>query len=435
MKKMNYKEAVDFIEAVSWKGSVPGLSRISELCRLLGHPENKVKFVHIAGTNGKGSVSAVVSSVLTAAGYKTGLYTSPHLIDYTERFKINGVDVSTDEFCRCVDKVKECAVKMADAPTEFELLTAAAFVFFADNRCDVAVLECGMGGRLDATNVISSPLVSVITNVALDHTAVLGDTELKIAAEKAGIIKDSPVVIGKVSKEVEKFILGVAADKGLRCELYYNANVENVSSVKDGISFEYRGRRMELPLCGEYQKINLRTAISAIELLRDQGLDISDGDIERGVSSVRWIGRFEKLCDKPEIFFDGAHNPDGASYTVGTFKELFPSEKAVIVTGVMADKNYPEIAQMISEIAEKVFCVEPHNSRALSAPRLAEVYSRLGADAVASGSVEQGITSAAEFAVKESLPVLCVGSLYMYSDVYSAIKALKGEKGGADDKE
>ncbi|MBQ7671153.1 MAG: bifunctional folylpolyglutamate synthase/dihydrofolate synthase [Clostridia bacterium] len=431
---MNYKEAVDFIEAVSWKGSVPGLSRISELCRLLGNPERKVKYVHISGTNGKGSVSAVISSVLTAAGYKTGLYTSPHLVNYTERFKINGCDVSDDEFCRCVSKVKEKAVTMDDAPTEFELLTAAAFVCFADNGCDVAVLECGMGGRLDATNVIPSPLVSVITNVALDHTSVLGDTELKIAHEKAGIIKNAPVVIGKVSKEVESYLLGVIGEKKLTCSLYYNANVENVSSDKSGISFDYHGIKMTLPLRGEYQKINLKTAISAVELLKDQGLDISDGDIERGIASVRWIGRFEKLCGSPEIYFDGAHNPDGAIYTVETFKHLFPGRKAVVVTGVMADKNYSEIARMISGIANVVFCVEPANPRALGAPRLAEIYSDLGVSAFACDSVEHGVTSAAEVAERESLPVLCVGSLYMYSDVYYAVKKISDKEGGADEK-
>ena len=433
MKKMYYREAVDFIEAVSWKGSVPGLSRIAELCRLLGNPEQNVKFVHISGTNGKGSVSAVISSVLTAAGYKTGLYTSPHLIDYTERFKINGEDISEDEFCRCVEKVREKAVTMSDAPTEFELLTAVAFVYFADNGCDVAVLECGMGGRLDATNVIPSPLVSVITNVALDHTSVLGDTELKIAREKAGIVKNAPVVIGKVSKDVEDYLLGVTEEKGLNSALYYNANVENVSSDKSGITFKYHGRKMTLPLRGEYQKINLKTAISAIELLREQGLLISDGDVENGISSVRWIGRFEKLCDSPEIYFDGAHNPDGAKYTVGTFKHLFPGKKAVVVTGVMADKDYPVIAEMISEIADAVFCVEPSNSRALEALRLAEVYSDLGVSAVASGSVEEGVNSAAKTAAEKSLPVLCVGSLYMYSGVYFAVKKLSDKKGGADE--
>ena len=178
---MNYEQSIEFIESVSWKGSVPGLERISELCRLLGSPEKKVEFVHVAGTNVKGSVSAIVSSVLYAAGYMTGLYTSPHLVDYTERFKIDGEDISKEDFCAAADAVKERASKMADAPTEFEILTAMAFVYFASRECDVAVLECGMGGRLDATNVIPSPAVSVITNIALDHTATLGDTELNLS--------------------------------------------------------------------------------------------------------------------------------------------------------------------------------------------------------------------------------------------------------------
>ncbi|MBR6917231.1 MAG: bifunctional folylpolyglutamate synthase/dihydrofolate synthase, partial [Clostridia bacterium] len=376
---MNYNEAIDFIEAVSWKGSVPGLERIGELCRLLGHPERRVKFVHVAGTNGKGSVSAIVSSILTASGYKTGLFTSPHLVDYTERIKICGRDVLKDEFCAACETVKECADKMSDAPTEFELLTALALVCFERTGCDVAVLECGMGGRLDATNIIPSPLVAVITGISLDHTAILGETEIEIASEKAGIIKESPVVLGKVSANVENHIKDICKSKAVPVALAENINVTDCKLTRDGVSFVYRGRKMTLPLCAEYQTKNLRTALSVIEVLSDEGLKITDEDIENGIFATGWKGRFETLLRDPVVIFDGAHNPEGAESTVKTFKTLFPGQTAVVLTGVMKDKDYSKIAKTVSKIARTVVTVAPpYNERALPCDELAAVYEGAG---------------------------------------------------------
>ena len=420
---MNYEESLAFIGSVYWKGSVPGLERISELCRLLGSPEKKVRFVHVAGTNGKGSVSAIISSVLTASGYKTGLYTSPHLIDYTERFKIDGEDIGKDDFCRVAEIVKAQAEKMSDAPTEFEILTAMAFVYFAARGCDVAVLECGMGGRLDATNVIGTPVLSVITNVALDHTATLGDTELLIAREKAGIIKDAPVVLGKTSADVEKYIKDVCRNHGVRCAGYKSAKIGCDKVTENGVSFKYAGHPMTLPLCGDYQRINLRTALASIEELKRTGFEISDDAVEKGISSVKWIGRFERLSDKPLIYFDGAHNPDGARYAVKTFEKLFPARRAVVVTGVMADKDYRSVASVISRIASVVYCVKPDNPRALDPASLADVYRSFGVEAHAAESVDEGVRLALEAA--GNCVVLCTGSLYMYGEIKRAVEDLK----------
>lgn len=421
---MNYKESIEFIEAVSWKGSVPGLERIGELCHLLGDPQNKLKFVHIAGTNGKGSVSAIVSSVLSKAGYRTGLFTSPHLVDYTERIKIDGRDITRRAFSVACAKVKRQAVKMTDAPTEFELLTAAALVCFSEADCDVAVLECGMGGRLDATNVIPSPLVSVVTNIALDHTAILGDTEAKIAYEKAGIIKCSPVVLGAASREAERVI----DDKCKKCCVplvrSHSAGIKNERLTKRGLSFDYLGQRMTLPLCGEYQKINLRTALSAIDELVKQGFDISPDDISRGVSAVRWKGRFEFLSRRPAVIFDGAHNPDGARHTAETFRELFPRERAILVTGVMADKDYLAIAKTFSSVVQSVYTVSPDNARALSAEEYAKVYSSLGVESHPCASVVDAMSSALG-ASHGKIPVLCTGSLYMYAQIIEALKSIE----------
>ncbi len=419
---MNYKEAIGFIESVSWKGSVPGLERVGELCERMGHPERKVKFVHVAGTNGKGSVSAIVSSVLKEAGYKTGLFTSPHLIDYTERFAVNGKNITKADFCRAAEAVKNAAEGMADAPTEFEILTAMAFYYFAEAECDVAVLECGMGGRLDATNVIESPLVSVITNIALDHTGVLGKTEGDIAHEKAGIVKSAPLVLGKVSADAENVIKGACIKNNVPVLDYTLADVSDDRIAADGLHFRYSGRDAVLPLCGEYQKINIRTALETVSVLRDRGFDISEDDIIRGVSSVHWIGRFEKLSSDPTVIYDGAHNPDGAAFTAATYKQLYGRKMAVIVTGVMADKDYIGIARLLAPVAKCVFTVAPDNSRALPADRLAEVYRSLGVKATPCASVEEAVRLAADRANSESRPVLCVGSLYMYGDIVSALK-------------
>ena len=419
---MDYKRAIEFIESVSWKGSVPGLERIRELCELLGHPERKVKFIHVAGTNGKGSVSAIVASVLNAAGYKTGLFTSPHLIEYTERFAVNGKNITKKAFCEAAAAVNAQSSKMADAPTEFEILTAMAFVYFASQRCDVAVLECGMGGRLDATNVIESPLLSVITNIALDHTFVLGSTELEIAREKAGIIKDAPLVAGAVSSDVEKYLKGVCKKKYAPYHASPEADIDNVELSSDGISFDFKDKRMILPLVGEYQRINLRTALTAIEVLSSAGYEISVDDIACGVASVRWIGRFERLSRDPLVIFDGAHNPDGASFAVATYKELFGDVKAAVVTGVMADKDYEKIADIISSVAISVFAVSPDNPRALPASELAAVYSRRKVPSVGYPTVTDGVKAALRYAKKNGCPVLCVGSLYMYSQIVSALK-------------
>lgn len=422
--ELTFDEAIRFVESTSWKGSVPGLERINELCKLLGHPERKVKFVHVAGTNGKGSVTAIVSSVLRSAGYKTGAFTSPHLIDYCERITVDGRDVSKQDFCTASSIVKEAADKMKDAPTEFEILTAIAFVHFALCGCDVAVLECGMGGRLDSTNVISSPLVSVITNVALDHTSVLGNTETEIAREKAGIIKSAPLVLGAVSAKVKKQITGICRKAGVPVKYFDNTIISKEQISRKGLTFTYKSQRMTLPLSGEYQKINLRTALTVIEVLRNSGYNVSAAALKQGVENVRWIGRFETLHRDPDVIFDGAHNPDGAHYAALTFKELYPGKKAILVSGVMADKDYTALVKELAPFVSEAFTVRPDNNRALSPEDYAEVFMDLGIKATPCASVKDGLSKAAEFAERTALPVFCCGSLYMYGEVVSAIKDL-----------
>ncbi len=425
---MKYKEALSFIESVSWKGSRPGLSRITELCRLLGDPQDKLRFIHVAGTNGKGSVCAMLSSILTSSGYKTGLFTSPHLIEYTERFKLNGEDISKRTFSAVAETVREQARKMDDAPTEFEILTAMAFVYFTKAGADVVILECGMGGRLDATNVIASPLVSVITNIALDHTSVLGDTELKIAREKAGIVKSSPLVIGEVSQSVGSYFESLSSERKIPLLKGRDADVSFDPVTSSGISFEYGGKRMTVPLCGEYQRNNIKTVLASVKALKERGLVISDGAVSCGLMRVRWQGRFEFLHIDPDFIYDGSHNPDGARETADTFRSIYKDKTAVLLTGVMADKDYVSIARILSGISHVVFTFAPSNSRALSPIELANVYSSYGAEAYPSHSVKDAVFAALDKAWIERLPVLCAGSLYSYSEVSDAVKKYLTER-------
>ena len=425
MKKtevLGYSEALDFIGSVSWKGSVPGLERIAALCRLLGHPEREVKFVHVAGTNGKGSVSAMISSMLSASGYRTGTFTSPHLVDYTERISVDGEDISREDFARAAATVKDAARDMEDAPTEFEILTAMALVHFARVGCDAAVLECGMGGRLDATNIIPSPLVSVITNIALDHTAILGDTEVKIAREKAGIIKTSPVVLGASSPQVKECIFEVCERAGVTLYDPHDTKIEFLHLTSEGLCFRYRGIQMTLPLVGEYQRTNLATALTALEVLESSGLRIDSSSLKHGIECVRWRGRFEILSSSPVVIFDGAHNPDGAKLTADTFESLYPGRRAVLLTGVMADKDHRGIASELSRVASRVITVSPDNSRALDAAEYALDYRALWLDAEPYSDVSAAVGHALSLASESGAHVLCSGSLYMYSDILRAVR-------------
>lgn len=410
-------------------GSRPGLERIGHLCHLLGDPQDKIKTIHIAGTNGKGSVSAMIASVLSAAGYRTGLFTSPHLIDLEERMSVDGVDISKDELARVTEKIKTACDTMTEKPTEFELLTAVAFEYFFKSGCDVAVIECGMGGRLDATNIIASPEVSVITNIALDHTKVLGDTVEKIAFEKAGIIKKAPVCIGVMPKKAKNVIEEAAKEHG--CD-FLSADSCDVGffGVNNGsYRFVWNGHGYNLPLVGKYQKNNLKCALTAIELLKSRGYAIDSTSVLKGLSNVKWRGRFETLREDPLVIYDGAHNPDGAKLTADTFLELYPGVKAAVVTGIMADKDCSAVARELVRVASAVFCVRPDNSRALSGDGYAEIMRDCGAKKVfSSGSVENGVVMALEFAEKHGCPVLCAGSLYMYAEVREAMDNYYSDK-------
>lgn len=440
---MNYRETLEYIHSVSWLGSRPGLERITELCERLSHPEEGLSFVHVTGTNGKGSTCAMTESILRAAGYKTGLFTSPFVRCFNERIAINGIPVSNEVLCRATETVKAEADRMQSPPTEFELITAIALVIFKLEKCDAVVLEVGMGGRLDSTNIIKSPIVSVITGVSLDHTAILGDTVEKIAKEKAGIIKKGcPVLYGGrdiprdalEGGEAFRVISNAAAENGSTLAYCDYGELKIKSSDLNGTVLDYKEYKdISLSLLGLYQPENAVKAIETAEILRKRGFKISDENIREGLKCTKWSARFEKLSQSPLVIYDGSHNPEGIEAARAALSYYFKNERVNLLTGVMADKDYTEMAKKLAPFARKVFTVTPNNPRSLSASALAEVYRELSVTAESFDSVYGGFNAAYYDSIKENVPLVCLGSLYMYAEVAEAHEKAVGERGAASE--
>ena len=416
---MNYEQALEYIHSISWVFCKPGLDRISELCQRLGDPQKELKFIHVAGTNGKGSFCSMTASVLKAAGYKTGLFTSPYIRFFNERMQINGEPISNEELAEITTYVRPIAESMADSPTEFELITAVAFEYFKRNKCDVVVLEAGMGGRLDSTNIIRQPLLSVITGIALDHTAFLGNTVEEIAAEKAGIIKDRrPVLYGGDSHSAWSVISGKAEEQGSLCSRVDYQKLKINSATLEGTDFDFCDREnMKISLLGLYQPRNAAVVLSAIDILKAEGMEISEDAIREGLYSARWQARFEIVENEPLVIFDGAHNPQGIDSAVTSIKHYFGDEKVYVLTGVLKDKDYRYIASRLSEIGSRAFVMTPDNPRALSAEEYAAVLCERGTEAVAFDSLRSAYLTAREEAKKAGKPLVCLGSLYTYSEL------------------
>ena len=419
---MTRDEAIKYIHSVSWRGSRPGLERIRELCRALGDPQKKLRFIHVAGTNGKGSVCSMLSSVLTAAGYRTGLFTSPFVSFFEERIKVDGEPIPGGALGRVTERVRSAAEKMSDPPTEFEILTAVGFEYFAETRCDAVVLETGLGGRLDSTNVIDPPTLSVITGIGLDHTALLGDTEEKIAAEKAGIIKTgSAVVVGRVSDEAFAPVLSRAKETGCPLVRAENRRIASPRLTPFGTSFSAEPYgELEVSLAGIHQLDNVSVALTAAEVLNGRGFRIKNEDIKNGLASARWSARFEPLMREPLVVYDGAHNPDGIRALTENVRILLGG-RAILVFGVMADKDFAEMIKTVAPVADRVFTVKPDNPRSLDPAKSASLFEECGVPAETCGTVADGISRAIAAAEKTKLPVLIMGTLYMYAEAAPAV--------------
>lgn len=423
---MTYRDAVAYIHSVVWKGSRPGLSRITELLKLLGNPQDSLQFIHIAGTNGKGSTSAMTESVLRAAGYKTGLFVSPYIKHFNERICFCGTPISNRALAEVTATVKPFADSMADAPTEFELITAIGLLYFKNVGCDVVVLETGMGGRLDSTNVIKAPLATVITGIALDHTEYLGDTVEKIAAEKAGIIKkNAPMVYGGHDSAARAVIKTACDETGVPFYAAEDTPMTVLRADLSGTTVQYgKYDKLHLPLLGAYQPQNLATVLTLFEALADKGMKISEQTVRQGISAVRWRGRFERLCTSPLIISDGAHNPEGIAAAASGIRLYFGDKKVLMLCAVMADKDYQGMVRELAPLAEEVFTLTPDNPRALPAADFAAVWRANGVVATGFDTVGEAVGAAVSAAAEGGLPLFSLGSLYMYAEVTDALAKL-----------
>ncbi len=423
---MTYEKTLEYIHSVCWKGSRPGLERTRELLSMMGNPQEKLKCIHVAGTNGKGSVCSMLSSVLRSAGYKTGLYTSPFVRYFNERMSIDGQMISNEELSKVTEYVKQFADKMEDCPTEFELITAIGFEYFAKNNCDIVVLETGMGGRLDSTNIISTNIMSIITGIALDHTAFLGNTIAEIAAEKAGIIKSNrPVVFGGNSEEAYNAIKNIAEKQN--SEIYTTSdyklsNIEYSLYGCTGDTKEYK--KLFVSLVGDYQPMNIATALTGISVLKKCGYSISEENIRRGMKNVYWPARFEVINKEPLMIYDGAHNPEGLRACVDSIKRLFKGQKVNILSGVMADKDVGAMLPVIAEVANEVFAVRPDNPRSMDSAVYAEYFNEYGIKAHHFDTIECGVKNALEASKEAGCPLVSLGTLYMYGDVRDALEKI-----------
>lgn len=422
---MTYDEAISYIHGVSWTFCKPGLERIGALCEALGNPQDKLSFVHVAGTNGKGSFCSMLDSVLREAGYKVGLYTSPYITEFTERMRVGGENIPKEALAEITEFVKPIAETMTDKPTEFELITAIAFEYFKREKCDIVILEAGMGGRLDSTNIIKTPLLSVITGIALDHTAFLGDTTEKIAAEKAGIIKNAPVIFGGEDASAESVIRRCANEAGVKLIKPDYERIKNLSSTLRGTTFDYKNRKsVRLNLLGLYQPRNTAIVLEAVDALKESGMRIPDSAVYSGLENAVWHARFEIINHLPTVIFDGAHNPEGIASATESIKYYFGGRGVIVISGVLADKDYNFISEKIARVASSVLTITPDNPRALSAERYAEVLSDHGVSASPKKSIFDAMESAVRLAEADGAPIVCLGSLYTYAEVTDAINKL-----------
>ncbi len=422
---MTLDEALRYIHEVCWKGTIPGLERIQALLDAMGNPERKCKFVHVTGTNGKGSTCAMVASILRKAGYKTGLYTSPYLIRFNERIQINGEQISDADICELTEYVKPFAESIFERPTEFEMVTAIGFEYFARHKCDIVVCEVGMGGEFDATNVIPAPEAAVICNIGLDHTEVLGNTLEKIAGAKAGIIKPGcDAVLYRERPSVEAVF--EERCKALNAPLH-KADFDSLhllSHSLEGQVFDWeRFHALRLPLLGEHQLHNAAVALTAARVLQKRGWKITDAQIREGIESVRWPGRFELMRKDPMFIIDGGHNPQCIEALVKNIRDYLPGRALTVLTGVLGDKDFHCMYRDVAQYAKEFITITPANPRALTAEKLADYLRQFGKPVTACDVVADGVRLAIEHAGKDGV-VLCYGSLYMIGDIDAALQTL-----------
>ena len=419
---MNVNEAIEYIHSVYWKGSPPGLYRVQGLLEKMGNPHKKLKYVHIAGTNGKGSTASMTASILQKAGYRTGLYTSPYIYRFHERIQINGEQIADEDLVEITEMVKPLASSMEESPTEFELVCCIAFEYFARKQCDIVVLEVGMGGAFDATNIIDCPEVAVITNIGLDHTDVLGNTLEEIAATKAGIFKEGGnAVVYRGTAGVEQVFEEVCREKNVSLR---KADFESLclkAHSLDGQVFDCGSRKdLVLPLLGDHQLHNAAVVLSIADTLMEKGWKITEDHVREGLRDVKWPGRFDIVSREPLFIIDGGHNPQCIEALVKNIEDYLTDRKVVALTGVLEDKDYADMYKPVMPLVDSFVCITPPNPRKLEAAELAAHLTRVGAKAIASETIDEGVALALREA-GENGAVLCFGSLYTIGAIREAL--------------
>ena len=418
---MTGEEAIAYIWTHNWEARAPGLGRIRELLRRLGDPQKELKFIHVAGTNGKGGVCACLASVLEAAGCRVGLNTSPHLERFSERVRVNGEEIPDEDLGAVMDRVRPAAEAMPEHPTEFELITAAAFLHFLERRCDIVILETGLGGALDASNVIEVPELAVLTAMGLDHAAILGPTLRDIAAAKAGIIKTGGTVVSRGGcSEADEVFRRVCRERGAALTELDLSRLTVRRLDLEGTAFDFDPwEGLVMPLTGEYQAENAALALTALELLREKGWNIPEEAVRRGLKTVRWPGRFEVLSRDPVFLLDGAHNAHGMRAAVKSLEALFPGRRWTFLLGILSDKDAGEMLDLLAPLAERAFVLRPDSPRAMDPAALRALLAERGVEARPCASVEEGLRAALAAAGRDGV-ICALGSLYLCGEVRSA---------------
>ncbi|WP_283680968.1 bifunctional folylpolyglutamate synthase/dihydrofolate synthase [Parablautia sp. Marseille-Q6255] len=425
---MNYKEARTFIQEISVRGSMLGMETVTNLLALLGNPQDDLKFIHIAGTNGKGSVLAYLSTILEQAGYLVGRYISPTLFSYRERIQINRENISREDFAALASQVcdayREMERRGMALPTVFEVETAISFLYFRKKGCDLVMLETGLGGRLDATNVIKTPVLTMIASISMDHMEFLGDTIEQIAWNKAGIIKPHvPVVCAHQSAGAKQVIVEEADKQGSGYTFVQPQKITDICYGMEEQSFVYGDfGRIVIHLAGRHQIENAALALEGVAALRRQGYEISDGAVVAGMEQTVWKGRFTAIHQKPLVILDGAHNPDAASRLRDSVEMYFKGRKKYYIFGVFSDKEYDKIIDITAGLAERIYTVQtPGNPRALPAQKLAEAVARVNPSVEACGDIKTAVEKSFALSGDEDV-ILVFGSLSFLAEAEQAVE-------------
>lgn len=427
---MNYQEALNYINESHKFGIRLGLDNMRNLLELLGNPQDKLNVIHVAGTNGKGSTCSFITSILKESGYKVGLYTSPFLETFTERIKINGENIPEEDVARIVTLIKEKIEQGDIYPTEFEIVTAMAFYYYCEQDVDFVALEVGLGGRYDATNIIKTSDVSVITSISLDHVGILGDTVAKIAYEKGGIIKENgTAIVYDQSDEAKDVIKDICKEKNAK---YIEVKFDDInikqsdiySQVYDCSIMGKKYEDLEIKLIGDHQVNNSILALSAIDFLKEtKGLNITEEDIRKGLTNTKWPGRIEKIMEKPIFIIDGAHNEDGARSLAKAIDKNFNGKKATLLIGMLEDKDIDGVLEILMPYFNKVITTTPDNPRAIDSEKLKDKISKYVDNIVSKPSIEEAV----EYTLKNSSEddiVISAGSLYMIGTVRTLVNKM-----------